>query len=238
MANRIVYLVDALPDAMPSDLELVTDEGLSALVNEGFEIGSSLKRAITVAGEKVSATMFVLKSPEDARGVSRTRDPDPEPASNGRGLVQVRDEWGHELSISPAQAMVRELSNALSRVTAVGHLGPPGQHNIPGMQIVSGEMVAKAFDAGALAANSGQQPEDCPFPPGSAPATKWLQGYRGRLKSMKERPSAKALQEAEQAGYDMAKALGADDRAHCPYADTYLEERWVVGFKRGGGRVT
>jgi hypothetical protein len=240
VADRIVYLVDVLPkNAAEAKVELVTDATLTELTSaEGFEIASTLERAIQIGRKSVKATMVVLRPSAENRAVARVHvDDNPPP---GREMVVVRDEWGQNRSVTPAQAMVENMTRALRNIGAPGHLGPAGDHNLPGMSIISGEMVSKAFDVGALAYARGQGAESNPFPPGSAPATKWLEGYRNAEKRLSAQTdvSQRALDDAYREGKAVAESLAPDDLTRPPYPRTdKRREVWLRGFQDGGGRV-
>lgn len=225
MADKIVYLVTKVTDRMrETNLSWVDDEMLSALMSEGYEQVSTMVRK--VAG--VKATMIVLRPSGENRGMVRAQE-----------SVHISDGFGtREVSAPQAFAnMHRELSLALQGMGDSGHLGGARNHSMPGMTIVSGELVGKAYDAGQIAANRGACPGSCPFPPGTAPYTKWMQGFRAAAAP----PVAVSQQAQEQAyldGLNTAQSLGRDDAAHCPYPRmSPLREHWLRGFKAAGGRV-
>ena len=248
MADRIVYLVDQLPRNLAADepLEFVDDVRLTELTaGEGYEVVNTLpeRKIRTAAGKTVKASMMILRPGAENRGVSVAgrRGDDEDPPQRNRGMVTVVDGYGRQIQMSPGQAMVHEMSRGLARLGAAGHLGPTGDHNMPGLTVISGELVAKAWDSGALAAARGEPKSANPFPGGSEAHTLWLQGWtkitnegHGQAAAV----SPEALQRAEEEGYTLAQSLGKDDVVHCPYPrGTQQRERWLEGFKRGGGRV-
>lgn len=238
MADRIVYLVDKLPrGAGDGPLEFVDDAGLSSLMAEGFEVVSTMpERKVQAGGKSVKASMIVLRPAGENRGVSvRGREAE---ERAGTQLVVVHDEYGRKLSISPAQAMVRELSRGLARLGSAGHLGPAGDHSIPGMTVISSELVSKAQDAGGLAAARGEPKSANPFPAGSEAYMVWRRGWENVKRQGALPVSPEALKSADETGYAMAQDLGPDDVAHCPYPKGSPQHTaWLDGFKRGGGRV-
>lgn len=265
MADRIVYLVDKLPrNAHDADVEIVDDAKFSELVASGFEVTTTVPgRTVTAAGKKVKATMMVLRpsgenralAPTERRAADLTELDDEQQA---RSMVVRADEWGNNRSMTPAAAVMHDMTRALQNMNAPGHLGPPGNHNIPGMSIISGEMVSKAYDMGSLAAAAGKGKELCPFPVASVPYVKWNQGWEANKKAFEviaaggvdinslpeqERAGvlidrARALAEAEQQGRTLAQSLGAHDQVQSPY-DTRdpRHAAWLKGFLAGGGRI-
>ena len=228
MADKIVYLVSKITSRMQAtNLLWVDDEMLSAIMQEGYEQVSAMERK--VGG--IKATMIVLRPSGENRGM--TRVPPQE-------RVDVQDEYGNNRSVSMIQALEqtnRSLTQALQGMGESGHLGGARNHSMPGMTIVSGELVGKAYDAGQIAANRGMGTDSCPFPSGSAPHTKWMQGYAAALKP-RGQVSQNAQQEAYNDGLGTARSLGRDDSVHCPYPrGSPLREHWLDGFKAGGGRV-
>lgn len=239
MADRIVYLVEKLPRHHDeSGLEFVDDARLSEIMAQGFEVTSTMpERKVQANGKTVKASMLVLRPSGENRGVSvRNRDRS-EPEHEGRNLVTVRDGFGQSRSLTPAQATLHEVTKALARVGAVGHLGAAQDHSMPGLTIISGEMTGKAFDLGMLARMRGEGKTASPFPPGSEAHTLWLQGWHKGGEAAGASISMPALQRADEEGYALAQSLGADDQVHCPYAHPDLKSAWIDGFKRGGGRV-
>jgi ribosome modulation factor len=264
MADRIVYLVDKLPKHLDdATVEVVDDTKFSDLVASGFEVISTMPgRTITVAGKKLKATMMVLRPSGENRALAPTQGRAADLAEidderHARSLVQRSDEWGNSRAMTPAAAAMHDLTRALQNMNAPGHLGPPGNHNIPGMTIISGEMVAKAYDMGSLAGAAGKTQAECPFDPGSVPYVKWNQGWVAAEKafrdmaqgpdesglSEKERSlraidRANALAEAEREGKHLAQSLGPNDVVRSPY-DTRdpRHAAWLKGFQSGGGVI-
>ncbi len=236
MGDRIVYLVEKLPRThLTEKMEMVDDEALNALMGEGFEITSTLPdRKIQVNGKTVKAVMLVLRPSGENRGVSlRERDREDAP---GRGIT-VMDEFGNSRSLPAHQAVMQEMSRALRQIGTAGHLGPSGNHNMPGLTIISGEMIGKAFDLGCSAGHRGESKERNPFPAGTPPHTKWLQGFNQSAAAPPE-VSPEGIRNAEEDGYNMAQSLADDDIAHCPYPSGSAQKAaWMDGFKRGGGII-
>ncbi len=241
MSDRVVYLVDEVTKLhTTAAVAFVDDAGLSQLLADGYEITTTLEGRKVKAGTKsVTATMLVLRPSGENRGVS-SRESGYHRDEEGRNLVTVNDEYGMPRQMTPAQAMTREMTRALGRIGDVGHLGSARDHSMPGMTIISGELVGKAFDAGTIAASRGDPESANPFPAGSAPHTRWIEGYRKYHASAGAIPEAgsAALTEAELEGYGLAQALGPKDQAHCPYLrGNPLREAWMNGFVRGGGTI-
>jgi ribosome modulation factor len=229
MSDKIVYLVNKVTARMlDTNLQWVDDEMLSAIMSEGYEQVSAMDRK--VAG--VKATMIVLRPSGENRGMVRARPPEED-------QIDVPDGFGtRSVSIGQAFAgMQRDLTVALQNMGDSGHLGGARNHSMPGMTIVSGELVGKAYDAGQIAANRGMGSSACPFPPGSAPYTKWMQGFKA-AGATPGAVSENAQREAYSDGMGTARSLGRDDAVHCPYPrGSPLREHWLNGFKAGGGRV-
>ena len=246
MPDRVVYLVDKQTKiTKASDLEYITDAKLSELLVEGYSIASSTPRK---AGG-VPCIMMVLKSAADERAVA-VREPDDIEPPRRRQLshpatrdvpttVTVHDEFGAAREISMQQAMIETMGKIGRGMTNLGehpgHLGAPGQHNLPGMTIVSGYSIGRAYDLGMIAAKSGQPADSNPWP-GTSAGTKWLQGYRAGEKDADALPPAAAT-ECYNDGYHTAQSLGKDDDATCPYQSPAKKRAWLEGFRAGGGVV-
>jgi ribosome modulation factor len=248
MPDRSVYLVEKVTAAMIKDERyvFVDDATLGSALAEGWEISTTMHdRKLTIDGERVVADMIILKQAAENRGVS-VAEPRAvrETASERSGgqSVTVMDDFGMPRSMSLPQAMVEALQNLSRGLTNMGehtgHLGAPGQHNIPGLSIISGKTVSQAYDVGMLAGARGESKEANPFPPGSVPSTKWLQGFADSSKVAKQKITQATIDEAEKMGYDLAVQLGkGDDEVHCPHSHPTLKAAWISGFKRGGGDV-
>ncbi len=243
MADRVVYLVSSVPrKAAETNLEFVDDVMLGQLLSEGWETSTTLPdRVLRVGGKSIKATMMVLKGAADNRGLS-VRENGHERRSGGT-MVTVTDDFGGSQQMDPARALVRvmdKMERALLNMGDTGHLGGARNHNMPGLQIVSGEMTQKAFDVGLLANRRGEKVSDCPFPKGSEAAQKWLQGFRlgDKNNANPQKADKVAIEEAYRVGVQAAKDFGEDDEVTCPYpAGSPLRPHWVDGFKQGGGRV-
>ena len=249
MADRIVYLVEELTsDHDGSDIEFVDDVALGVLMTQGYEVTNTLpERKVKAHGKTLKASMIMLRRAEDNRGVTarggRGGDPGYQRDEEGRNVVIVNDEFGMPRSMTPAQATMHAMTKALARVGEVGHLGGARDHNMPGLAIISGEVIGKAWDLGLLAAGRGEPEDTNPFPPGTAPATNWITGYRkyfsdGPGSSTGIKVDGPALADAYREGEAIAKSLGPKDQVHCPYArGNPLRESWLDGFRAGGGVV-
>ncbi len=243
MPDKIVYLVTKVTAALRSaDLLFVDDAALSDALAQGYEVSTTLPdRTVMVGGKKVRATMIVLKSAAENRGVSIRDDESGEhPRQGGRNIVTV-DQFGIPRSVTAAQGMLNALeqvSRALMNTGSAGHLGSAPNHNIPGMNIVSGELVAKAFDVGVNAGMAGHDASTCPFPPQSIPGQRWLQGLRTAERRRDDAPAPSAMAGARQAGAVAARDFGQDDEVACPFPpQSPLRTAWVEGFREAGGRV-
>ncbi len=242
MADRVVYLVEEITrHHTQAEVAFVDDAGLGQLLAEGFEITSTLPdRKVKANGKTVKAAMIMLRPAAENRGVSTREQPEYQRDSEGRNLVVVNDEFGLPRSMTPAQATMQAMTKALSRIGDVGHLGGARDHNIPGLTIISGEMIGKAFDIGTLAGARGDSEDTNPFPGGTAPHTRWIEGFRKYHESTKTQPVTGdvALQEAEAEGYGLAQSLGPKDVVHCPYLNgNPMKRAWLDGFRRGGGVI-
>ena len=246
MPDQNVYLVEKISPAMIEDKRyiFVDDATLGEMMAAGWELSSTMKdRKLTVGGTKVVADMLILKQAAENRGVSVAEPRHVQSATNrdaGTGMT-VTDEYGRIRQLSIPQAMVEALQNIGRGMTDMGqhpgHLGAPGRHNMPGMQVISGEMISKAYDMGLLAGASGQPKESNPFPAGSPPYTKWLQGFAKAPSVATQKLTQDQLDEADELGYKLAKELGSDDIVHCPHSHPALKAAWLRGFTRGGGRI-
>jgi ribosome modulation factor len=231
VADKIVYLVSVVTEAMRAEpgLAFVDDADLSGWASSGWEIVNTIAREVVVSKRKVKATMVVMRRAADNRGMS-TVDPGQRHDDQdrpGTSLVTVTDDFGRQSQITPAHMLTRTLDKmerALSNLGDPGHLGGARNHNIPGLQIISSELVQKAFDVGLLAQKRGEQADDCPFPRGTHAAEQWLRGYR--------------TGESYRAGKSTAELHAENDVVTCPYPPgSPLRPAWIKGFTEAGGRV-
>ncbi len=242
MPDRVVYLVSTLPrKASESQLEFVDDSGLGQLLSDGWETSTTLpERTLKVAGKSIKATMMVLKRAAENRGMTM-RDDQPHERRAGGTMVTLTDDFGDPQQMNPGHALVQvmdKMSRALANLGDTGHLGGARNHNMPGLQIVSGEMVQKAFDCGLMAYRRGESVDSCPFPPKSEARQTWLRGFRLGEKNPPQEIDATSQEECYQAGFSTAKEFGADDEVTCPFpAGSFKRTHWLRGFKAGGGRV-
>jgi ribosome modulation factor len=254
MPDRLVYLVEEVtPQLASAPVEFVDAAGLAGLLSDGYEASTTLEnQQVKVGSKKVKATMFILKQASENRGVSvRPRGGD------DHAVVSMPDGFGgtREVSLQQAQIQVmRDLALSIGESSRqVGHLGAPGRHSMPGLTIISGEVISKAFDLGQLAAASGKSKEANPFPPGSEASTKWLQGFKkgaSRHSAQEVVPEGVSAQDhekqwksredaAHEQGRETAQSLDADDVAHNPHIHAHprIRDAWVRGFVAGGGTV-
>jgi ribosome modulation factor len=242
MTDRIVYLVPKVIQGMSgSDLEFVDDVELSNLLAAGWEVSTTMADRKVVVGKKVlKADLIVLKSSESNRGLSIA---DHSQQRGRGGDVMVRDDFGGQQRFSTEQALANVLSDvkqALNRSGESSHLGSQQNHNLPGLTIISGQMISKAFDVGGLAANRGESADSCPFPPHTEAGQQWLAGYRNREGNRKAPAAISSLAAADamRAGAHAALQYGAEDQVYCPYPQgSLLRDHWIAGFRASGGRV-
>lgn len=239
MADRIVYLVTKQTKATKdSDLDYVTDGQLNKLLADGYTIQSTTPRKMG----KLDVTMLVLKPAADERGLSVQREERPERAAHHQE-VSVPDDFGGSRQVSISQAFVESLGKISRGLSTLGqhggHLGSPGNHNMPGLSIISGYDIGRAWDLGLMAQHSGQGRHSNPFPAGSIPHTKWLEGWCTGLASAggdNEEIHPGALRECYEQGKSLARRLGPDDEVNCPYQGQ-KRKQWLQGFVDGGGRI-
>lgn len=244
MPDRVVYLVEEVTAAhKEAVLEFVDAEGLGELIAKGYETSTTLEnQKVKVGGKPIKATMMILKQAAENRGVS-VLDRHQERGDSGGQMISAEDGFGGTRQVSVAQAMV-EATRALARATEdqgrhVGHLGAPSRVKIPGLTVISGEIISQAFDMGMLAGARGETQSACPFPLGSEAATKWLQGHKKGMERHSTMPAAMEIARATEEGYNMAMSVDKDAVVHCPYAGSHpmLKQAWMNGFKSGGGTV-
>ncbi len=242
MPDRIIYLVGVLPKkASESSLEFVDDDMLGQLLSEGWEIGTTLPdRVVKAGGKSVKATMMVLKRAADNRGMVLRDEPMQERRAGGT-MMTIHDEFGNQHHVEPARALAQvmtKMERALANLGDAGHLGGARNHSMPGLQIISGEMISKAWDVGFMAARRDEPVESNPFPPGSEVAQRWLRGYRAAGKALDQDLDSVAIKEAYQSGLTTAKEFGQEDEVTCPYpSGSPQRQHWLKGFRDGGGRV-
>jgi hypothetical protein len=240
--DRIIYLVQKVTPAMSeSELEFVDDAALNKLLAEGWETSTVMPdRKVSVGSKTVVADRVMLKLAGENRGLALADD---QRAPHRGGMVTVRDDFGRAVQVPADQAMANmlaEVKQSLQRTGEASHLGASQNHNLPGLTIVSGQMVSKALDIGSLAANRGDPVESNPFSPSSEAGQQWLAGYRMRQRSQGQQVqvSGDAADAAYRAGRQTALQYDPDDQVFCPYpAGSPLRDHWVKGFRDGGGRV-
>jgi hypothetical protein len=246
MPDRSVYLVETITPAMIQEeaLVFIDDAKLSELLSDGWELSTTLAdRKVTVGGKRITADMLILKKAEENRGVSVAGPRGVQaPAPNPGATMTQTDEFGFTRQVSIPQAMVEALQGLnrglLNMGEHTGHLGAPGQHNIPGLTVISGKTISQAYDIGLLAGARGCGKEANLFPEGSPPHTKWLQGWNDSRKVAGQQITQASIDEAEEIGYKLAKQLGpGDDVVNCPHSHPVLKAAWVRGFVKGGGEV-
>lgn len=238
MADRIVYLVTKQTKVTKdSDLEYVTDSQLNKLLAEGYSIASTTPRKMG----KLDVTMLVLKPAADERGLSAPREERRERSDPHE--LSVPDDFGGTRKITLGQAFVESLGKMTRGLSTMGqhtgHLGAPANHSMPGLSIISGYDIGRAWDLGLAAQYSGQPLDSNPFPAGSIPHTKWLEGWRAGEQSAggaTEDINPEALKDCYQQGKSLARRLGPDDEVNCPYQGQ-KRKAWLHGFTDGGGRI-
>lgn len=238
MADKLIYLVDTYTKAMDGhEPECLDDTRFAARLSEGYEQLSTLpSKKVKIGSKSVQVTPMVLriKGDRNALSVSDNRGPDVE-------FHEVEGTSSRILTTftSMVDKLTKSVSTALARTSDdASHLGKLRDHSMPGLSIISGELVSKAYDAGAIAKDSGQPLSACPFPKGSAPATKWHQGWHAASK-VPPTDSA-ALDRIRADACALAQSLSGDDEVEvqCPFRPgTDTHHAWVEGFKKGGGKV-
>lgn len=247
MADRIVYLVTKQTKVTKaSDLEYVDDAQLNKLLADGYSIQSTTPRKMG----KLDVTMLVLKPAADERGLSAPMQQDDpmhprwgrEETGRDRG-ISVPDEFGGSRQVSIGQAFVQSLDKITRGLSTLGqhggHLGAPGNHNMPGLSIISGYDIGRAWDLGLMAQHAGQERQRNPFPAGSIPHTKWLEGWHAGDASAggsSEDIHPVAIKECYEHGKSLARRLGPTDEVNCPYQGQ-KRLAWMRGFSDGGGRI-
>lgn len=237
MADILVYLVDSYTKAMGDHTpECVDDVRFAAKLGEGFEQLSTMPaKKVKIGGKQVTVIPMILRQQGGARNaltVSRDDDQSDNPTNvNPKNAVAI---FGGMLD-----SLTKSISTALARTGDGGsHLGAPREHSMPGLTIVSGELVGKAYDAGSIARSSGSTLDGCPFPNGSAAATRWRQGWLASGKEQQVDPVALDRIRADAEALAISLEGDPDAQVDCPYRPgTSTHAAWVDGFKRGGGRV-
>jgi ribosome modulation factor len=242
MADKMVYVVDVMPSIKGSPkVEVITMDELAVQLSDGWEIVSqSDGRAIPwepAPKKPVLGERTILRRREDNRGLSVS--------GSGRmsdvgGTVTLRDEFGRERQVTSSEALgesLRQLSLSMQdQARGTGHLGAPGRHQIPGVTVISAEIVAKAFDIGMQAGIAGAAKITNPFPGGTEAHTVWLRGYAQGMKMPAQDVGTPELERAFIEGKNTAEAFGAEDEVTCPYRGR-LKREWERGYVAGGGTV-
>ena len=231
MASKMVYLVSKVTAAMREfEVPCVDDKGLNALMaDENLEVQSTLpSKKVSFGGKPTKVTPMMLRTTQDHQGLTVAG----QQASSD--LSSLEDGPGGQGGL---KALITGLSAAIQRSNDPCHLGGARDHSMPGLTIISGEVISKAYDAGMLAQRRGEGKASCPFPSGSEAAVKWRQGWEAGSRTP-EVPATKAeLARIEEDAYNLAKSLGRDDEVSPQYpAGSQRRKAWEAGFIRGGGR--
>lgn len=230
MPDRVVHVCNAAPSG---DDTIVTSQQLQALLDSGLEVFQTIPgQSVTIKGRKHDAVMMILRPAKENRGLTI--------AGGEPGVMEdATPSGGRSRSLAVVEQVVDRLSRALALNAGgtAGHLGAPGQHNMPGLTIISGEQVARARDMGQLASRAGQTKEQCPFPSGSAAASQWLKGWVDGQVQDAASPDEVA-RAAEQGRQEAITFKGLDVEVYCPYPPgTVLRTAWLRGFQEAGGTV-
>jgi ribosome modulation factor len=247
MADRMIYLVDKLTKAMEdSSVPCVDDEGLNDLLAKGLEVVSTLPSASKDVGGKkrVKVTPMLLRAKTETKALALVDAEPDEPLPRPRG--------GDDFSLTIPEVMPRnggqmmglimgKLTQAITALSArddASHLGSVRNHSMPGLTIVSGEVVQKAWDAGMSAGARGESMNACPFPPGSQAATRWLQGWQVGQKGVhRQEVDSGTLDRIRADAEVLARSLPDEADVSCPYPrGSQTEAAWIEGFTQGGGR--
>jgi len=244
MTDTLIYLVDKYSRAMDNHSpECVDDQLFAAKLLEGYEQVSTLPTKKVKFGSKtlqVTPMILRLKGRNNALSVPRGFEDEHADFEQQEGTALSVASQGSILKRFGdfAKNIEQGITRALSRQSdGASHLGAYRDHNMPGLSIVSGELVSKAFDAGQLAKGAGISAGECPFPEGSAPATKWRQGWHA---NQDQEVSSEALGRISEDARQLALSLKSDPDAEvrCPFRKgSSTHAAWLEGFVAGGGRV-
>jgi ribosome modulation factor len=230
MADRIVYLLGELPESHQGHTQFINAQLLQEILDQGYEVAQTVPgQTVSIDGNQQQAIMMILRPAGENRGLV-VQDFDPDGSS--------KSTQGGGRALHVVMEVVERMTKALARGNSAGHLGAPADHSFPGLTIISGEVVAKAMDAGMIARAMGQEREACPFPSGSAAAQQWLRGWMSGAAAHDVTPAQ--LDRARDQGRQEALLFKdiPDVEVHCPYLPrTPLHVAWVEGFMEGGGTV-
>ncbi len=243
MADKIVFVLDRVPKVPGASLvDIITTGEFASMLADGWEVVSQADKEIPWEPRPKKAIMgerTILRRREENRGMSV--------AGGGGGgerggeVVTLRDDYGRTRTLSTAEAMgesMRQLALSIQQQAQSGgcHLGAAGRHDIPGVTVISGEVVAKAFDVGMQAGIAGADRSSNPFPGGSDAHTVWLRGYYEGTRVQQSMPSDAEKARAFSDGQRTAQAFGPEDEVSCPYRG-HLKTEWERGFKEAGGKI-
>jgi len=238
----VIYLVDQVPQGHEysveqSGIHFVDDRMLTDLLANGYEITSTVEKVKM----GISATMMVLKRAEDNRGL----------VTSGRGAQHELADYddhprghggpgGMEDVVRSLAVIAKDIGRSMT--TGAGHLGSAGNHNMPGLTVISGEHVQKAYDMGMLAGHAGHEQHTCPFPPGNPAYMRWCSGWvAGRTAAGMDEPEHQPADLASARARGKADAeyfKGTDVEVSCPYPlRSVLRQEWIEGFRLGGGTI-
>lgn len=239
MADRMIYIYDGKHPRGEPEVEVLTTAEFSAALAEGWEVVTQTdgkpipwkpSPPKPVLGERT-----ILRRREENRGLAVAGGE----RRAGSDVVTLRDDYGRTRTISTAEAMgesMRQLALSLQQqAQGACHLGAPGRHDIPGVTVISAEIVAKAFDVGMQAGIAGAAKDSNPFPPGTDAHTIWLRGYHKGTTMPSQQPGQGELDKAYADGLRTVSEFGPDDEVTCPYRG-HLKAEWERGYKEAGGK--
>lgn len=241
MADRLIYVFDGKRPRGEPQVEVLTTAEFGTALAEGWEIVSQMDGKpipwSPAASKPVLGERVILRRREDNRALV-TGDGE---RRAGGDVVIIRDDYGRSRTVSTSEALgesMRQLAISLRQQAQGGacHLGAPGRHDIPGVTVISAEIVAKAFDVGMQAGIAGASKESNPFPPGTEAHTIWLRGYHKGTTIQEVKPGQSEMERAYADGKRTVSEFGPNDEVTCPYRG-YLRAEWERGYREAGGKI-
>ena len=176
MKSKLLYVSEE-PDHLIEHviMDIVSPKVLNALLAEGWFIKDSVKKKIKhpSLGKQITVQRIEL-SQESGLTVGGGTDVEEPPKNTLAALLKNNEGVAAALSLI---AKNLERQQGPPGENSSGYLGRSIAGQIPGVGAVTPLTMQAAYGVGADAAKSGESLDACPFPEGSYPYNKWLDGY-------------------------------------------------------------
>jgi hypothetical protein len=233
MKSKVIYVSEE-PDHLieHSIIDIVSPKVLNALLSEGWFIKENEKKKINhpKLNRRITVQRIEL-SQESGLTVKGEKATQEHPAGILSELVKKNNE-GMVAALSLIAKSFQQQQGPPGE-NASGYLGRSIAGQIPGVGIVTPLAMQAAFGSGVDAAKSGVDIDTCPFPEGSSPYYKWVDGFL----NSGGKPDPEMLVAMEE-GHEAATTKGKHEEVTCRWKpNTRGYVAWLYAFKKAGGVV-